>query len=102
MAKKSFSVLILFLVVGFITNCKSDSLVGSTWVNKDNGFSLHFSSETQVVLTIGGYEVPAIYSVVDDTVTISAMLDRIVGKIEGNKITIISGSFDEGDIFTKK
>jgi hypothetical protein len=101
MAKKMVPVFVLFLVVGFVTNCNTASFVGTTWVNQDNGNSLSFSSETQVVITISGNAVPATYSVVDGTVTMSAGLDSIVGKVDANKI-IITGELLGGEIFTKK
>jgi hypothetical protein len=97
--------LILFLVglfgFSFMAGCSETTLVGSTWINQGNDSSFSFTNESLVVVTISGSAIPATYSVVDETITITAMLDSIIGKIDGNKITI-TGELLKGEVFMKK
>jgi hypothetical protein len=100
--KMVFSVFVIFLIFGNVISCKADSIVGTTWVNQDNGTSFSFTNESQVVVNLyGRAAIPATYSVVDGTITITAALDSIIGKIDGNKI-IITGELLEGEIYMKK
>ena len=101
---KKFVFVVVLVLIGVVSCNKgvsANSLVSTTWVNQDGSGSLSFTDKSQVVITLSGSAIPATYTVVDNTITMTAMADSIIGKIEGNKITI-TGELLSGEIFSKR